>query len=78
MAKQFRIVGNGINYRVQWFGKTWFLRRPKWYWLKEYTWAGDYICDFSTSQEAQNAIDEANKQFAAKEQGYVPIMNDSN
>ncbi len=80
MAKptQFRIVSNGIDYRVQWLGKTFFLKRSKWYWLRDYTWAGDYIGEFSTTAQAQTAINTFKKQLAAKEQGYIPIASDDN
>ena len=71
---KYRIVTNGINYRVQWFGKTFFLRRPKWYWLREYTYAGDYICEYLTEQGAKQAIIQAEKQDKAKKMGYVPTI----
>lgn len=74
--RQYRVVTNGINYRVQRLGKTFFLRRPKWYYLREYTYAGDYISVFATKQEAQKAIVVVKKEDAAKKQGYVPIEED--
>lgn len=70
---KYRVVYNGLNYRVQWLGKTWFLRRLKWYWLREYTWVGDYIVEFSSESEARAAIQASTKQNKAKKQGYVPI-----
>lgn len=73
--RQYRILSNGIDYRVQLLGKTFFLKRSKWYWFKEYSYAGGYICEFSTNKEAQIAIDKDKKQFAAKEQGYIPVKN---
>ena len=74
IMEKYRIVTNGINYRVQWFGKTFFLRRPKWYYLRSYTYAGDYIPEFTTIIEAQQAIKCAKEQAIAKERGYIPIV----
>ncbi len=71
---RYRVVSNGINYRVQWLGKTFLLRRSKWYWLRTYTYAGDYLAEFDTKTEALNAIDVCKKQDEAKKQGYIPVI----
>jgi len=68
-----RILSDGTNYRVQWLGKTLILRRPKWRWLREYTWAGDYIGEFPTKLAAQRAIETFKKQMRAKIQGYRTV-----
>ena len=65
-----RVVSDGIKYRVQWLGKTLFLRRLKWYWLRQYS--GDLISEFDTRPEAERAIVESIKQQKAKKQGFVP------
>ena len=71
--KDFRVVSNGVKYRVQGLGKTFFLRRLKWYWLREYSYAGDWIVEFDTTAEATRAIEEKRKQDRAKKQGWVAI-----
>jgi hypothetical protein len=73
--KKYHIVSNGLNYRVQWLGKTLILRRPKWYWLKQCTYAGSYIVDFSSKGEAHSAIIQNKVNDFAEKQGYKPIDN---
>jgi len=70
---RYRIVSNGLNYRVQWLGRTWVRRRLKWYWLHEDTYAGAYVMEFSSEVEARDAIQECIKVNKAKKQGYIPI-----
>lgn len=70
---KYRIVYNGLNYRIQWLGKTFIFRRPKWYWFKKYTYAGDYIAQFSSREKAHRAIIQNIIEDCAKKQGYVPI-----
>ena len=71
--KEYRIVTNGLNYRVQWLGKTLILRRPKWYWLYQNTCLGSFIPEFPSILEAQDAIAKSKSQDEAKKRGYVPI-----
>ncbi|KKK97886.1 hypothetical protein LCGC14_2648300 [marine sediment metagenome] len=70
---EYRVVSNGLDYRVQWSGKTWVLRRLKWYWLRHWTYTGDYIAGFSNEQEAKAAIQIHIKNTKAEKQGYIPI-----
>lgn len=79
---EFRIVSNGINYRVQWLGKTLFLGRPKWKWLFYYNYDSFWIAEFSSVEEAQKNIDMHLENDTSKKRGYVPIKkglkNESN
>ncbi len=70
---EYRVVSNTINFRVQWLSKTLILRRLKWYWVKEYTYAGDFINEFDSVTEAYNAIVRLEKMDIAKKQGYKPV-----
>lgn len=70
---KYRIVSNGLNYRVQWLGKTFFLRRLKWYWLKRETYARSYIATFPSSTKAQEAISQCKEVGKADKQGYIPV-----
>ncbi len=70
----YRILTNGINYRVQWLGKTRLLQRPKWRWLYKHFWDSSYIAEFNTVLEAELAVAEDRKQAEAYKQGYVPII----
>ena len=70
---EYRIVTNGIDYRIQWLGKTLFWRRPKWYWVRLETYAGSLIPSYFTKQEAQTALDKTVQQDIATKQGYVPV-----
>ena len=80
--KKYRIVTNGIDFRVQWLGKTLFLRRPKWYWLYENSYAGCYIPSFISKHKAQTRINDAAEFDLAQKYGYTPttaeVENDSN
>lgn len=71
--KEYRVVSNGLNYRVQWLGKTRILRRLKWYWLWDYSHAGSYIAEFSYEREAHFAIRVRVQDDKAKKQGYIPV-----
>jgi len=74
--KKYRIVTNGLNYRVQWLGKTFFLRRQKWYWLHCSLWGGswfDEIAEFDSKPDAMHGITKARKQEKAEVQGYISI-----
>lgn len=70
--KKYRIVSNGLNFRIQWLKKTWILRRLKWYWLKVYCGEGVFISEFSSKEKAQDAIKICVKKNKAKKQGYIP------
>lgn len=72
--KKYRIVYNGLNYRIQWLGKTFFLRRLKWYWLRYTDYAGDnWIAEFDSREAAHKAIIDHKIRVYAKKQGYKPI-----
>jgi hypothetical protein len=73
---EYRIVSNGINYRVQWLGKTWFLRRAKWYWLRQERYTETCIAEFLSKVKAQKAIIACIKREKAKKQGYIPVTGD--
>ena len=73
---QHRIVSNGIEYRVQWLGKTFFFQKPKWYWVIREDPYGEDIAEFSSSEKAQDAIDKIERRDAADKQGYVPIAGE--
>ena len=71
---EYRVVSNGLNYRVQKLGKTRIFRRLKWYWLRRWHYEGGYvIVDFSDKQEARAAIQTCIQNSKAKKQGYIPI-----
>ena len=70
---EYRIVSNGIDYRIQWLGKSLILRRPKWKWLRCYCYAGDWIAEFNTREEAEAALKVEIKKDEAREHGYQPI-----
>jgi len=71
--REYRIVTNGLTYRIQWLGKTFLLRRPKWYYLRKYTYAGDYIEDYTTEMNARANLALAEKHDKAQKQGFLPI-----
>ncbi len=70
---KYQIVTNGINYRVQWLGKTHILRRLKWYWLYYDSYAGRWIAEFDTETTAREAIAKKQKVDIAQKQGYLPL-----
>lgn len=71
---KYRVVSNGLNYRAQWLGKTWILRRSKWYWLLEYGCPAMVIATFSSEAQAQTAIESHIEEIKAKKQGYIPVQ----
>lgn len=71
---KFRIITNGLNFRVQWLGRTWLLRRLKWYWLLRNHLFDSYIPDFDSEEEAKKALIKAREQFDAKDRGYKIIV----
>ncbi|HDY87836.1 MAG TPA: hypothetical protein ENH82_06930 [bacterium] len=71
--KKYRIVSNGIDFRIQRLGKTFFFRRPKWKWIKVNTYAGDYIPEYLIIAEAQNALNEAERVDLAIKRGYTLV-----
>ena len=71
--KKYRIVTNGLNYRVQWLGKTFFLRRRKWYWVRQCSYDSVWIAEFDNQTAALDAIIEMRKHEKAKMQGYTPV-----
>ncbi|KKN77641.1 hypothetical protein LCGC14_0357660 [marine sediment metagenome] len=64
---KYRIVSNGLKFRIQWWGKSYFWQRKKWRFL----WRDHPDCrmmaEFSSRDEANKVIltcrlrDEANK-----------------
>lgn len=70
---ELRIVTNGLNYRIQRLGRTFLLRRPKWYWVRRYHVFDDYIPDFNSEEDAKKAMKTAKAQFNAQERGYQAI-----
>ncbi|HDY67361.1 MAG TPA: hypothetical protein ENH85_06205 [Candidatus Scalindua sp.] len=70
---EYRIVSNRINYKVQWLGKTWLFRRPKWYWLYKKHYSENYIAEFYTLSEANSAIEACIKKDKTEKQGYISI-----
>ncbi len=70
---KYRVVSNGLNYRIQRLGKTLILRRLKWYWLWSHNYAGGYIAEFTNEKEAQSAMETHIKEIKAKKQGYIPV-----
>ena len=71
--KEYRIVTNGIDFHLQWLGKTFLLKHPKWYDLKRETYAGNYTRSFSTRPEAQAELDEIVRWDIAIKRGYIPV-----
>ncbi len=70
----YRIMYNTLNYRVQWLGKTVFLRRSKWYWLRQDHIEGDStIANFDTEEAARNTITQCCDRDRAMEQGYSVV-----
>jgi hypothetical protein len=62
-----------MRWRVRWLGKTFLLRRSKWYWLQQH-WGGDsFTANFDTEEEALNAIKIAEKLRHAKIRGFQRI-----
>jgi len=70
---EFRIVTNGLVYRLQYFGKVNWLSRNKWRWVCRLHPEGEYIPDFNSKEEAEKAMERAKKCFEAKERGWQPI-----
>ncbi len=70
---KYRIVTDGLTYRIQWLGKTLFLRKPKWYFFQCDSYAGSFIWDYATKQEAETAMVLAEKRDIAGKQGFLPI-----
>ena len=71
--KKHRVVFNGINYRVQWLGKTLILRRPKWYWMYQQGLYDTSIAEFITKDEATSAMHKFELAIDAEKRGYQPI-----
>lgn len=72
--KQYRIVTDGIRYRVQ-------ARVKRWYWQK-YRWlfcgvnhpnCGWTIKDYYSLEEAQKGLANAQEEEKAAERGYQPV-----
>ncbi len=77
--KKYRIMYNGLNYRVQWLGKTFILRWPKWYWLRRFSpSAGDFIADFPSQEKARDAIIQSKIKDYARKRGYKSIQEFTN
>ncbi len=69
--KKYRIVTNGLNHRIQWLGRTFILRRPKWCWLRQP--GHEYILEFSSIESARTAVENSKKEDRARKMGYVPV-----
>ena len=59
--KKYRVVFDGIVYCVQRLSKSFFSRKPKWRFVLEDTYAGSYIKEYSTRDEAKAALLEIEK-----------------
>jgi len=70
---KYRIVTNGLNYRIQWLSKSLILRKPTWKWIYRIHPAGSYIAEFGTKEEAENGLRRTKECAEAKERGYQPI-----
>ena len=69
---KYRIVTNGLNYRIQWLSITIF-RKPKWIWIYRIHPEGSHIAEFDTKEEAENGLRRTKECAEAKERGYQPI-----
>lgn len=70
--RKYRVVTNGIDFRIQWLGKTCLLRRPKWYWLMQ-CYNGNFIPSFISEEFARVRIKETVRYDRAASQGYLPV-----
>ncbi len=76
IVRRFRIVTNGLRFRVErleWRGHLWW-RKQKWIPLCHYNPFGDlsYPIEFKTRGEAQNRIDRDVRELQAKLHGWKP------
>ena len=67
---EYRIVGNGVDYKIQELGYTFWRKRPIWkycsYWEQE-------NIRYDSKKSAQYRIDIWLANEAARERGYTPI-----
>lgn len=72
---KYRIVYNGIKYRIQYLGKSFPLRRPKWRWIRCYLYAGDWVAEFDARTEADIALAKIKRDELAKLNGFKTVHN---
>ena len=71
---EYRIVSNGISWRVQRLCYTFFRKRPIWKWCGFPDCdLGFVIMEFDSLEKAQEWLNSKKKEDAAKERGYLPI-----
>ncbi len=75
---KYRIVSDGIRYRVQAYKKGWFLFPPRWIFCGiSHPELGFVIRDYDSFKEAQQVLLYNQKEDRAREHGYQPIMQNS-
>lgn len=70
---EYRIVTNGIKFRIQKQAKSLILRRLKWVDVQTHTYASSYAAEFDTQTEAEEVLDHLRKEDIAKIRGYIPV-----
>lgn len=73
--KDFRIVTDGIRYRIQVHAQLWYQRKPKYVFCGT-TDCGFVIKDYHSLREAQKGLADIQAEVQAKIQGYQPLLGD--
>lgn len=69
--RSYRIVSDGIRWRVQRLYFTRFRKKPKWDWLGVRHPEGDFtIFDYDSLEEAEKALASSQRKDEARAQGY--------